>query len=87
MYCLCIACVLYIVSKSLGRDNSELYKLRVSWICMVVHRSATKTVRVFDNSALIHLDLDLVFFFFFSLFGPVGPCDTLPSVHPVLSEL
>ena len=60
LFCLCITCVFSIVSKSLGRDNSEL---RVSRICMVVHRTVTKTVGVFDNSALIHLDLGLVFYY------------------------
>ena len=60
MYCLCITRVFSIVSKSLWRDNSEL---RVSRICMVVHRSVMKTVEVFDNSALIHLDLGLVFYY------------------------
>ena len=60
VYCLCITRVFSIVSKSLGRDNSEL---RVSRICMVVHRTVTKTVGVFDNSALIHLHLGLVFYY------------------------
>ena len=93
VYCLCTVCVLSvyypcIVSKSLGRDNSEF---RVSRICMVVHRSVTKTVGVFNNSALIHLDLGLVFItltlFFPPFFCPVGPCDRLPSVYPLWSVL
>ena len=60
--CLCTLCVFSIVSKSLGCDNSEFYELCVSWIGVVVYRSVAKTVGVFYHSALIHLDLDLVFF-------------------------